>query len=114
MKIEPKFKIGDRVCEQCHEGNPWYVIGVVMRPCYDVIAWEYHLGRAIYSDHPMDYFGSRVDVATKGPLPEDQIVTEETWLVRQRVKLTAELTEAEHRVAEIQRRKNLANTSENS
>jgi hypothetical protein len=103
---ESKFKIGDRVClaDEKQKGNPWYVIGVVMRPCYNVIAWEIYLGRATYGDYPMSAFGARCDTDTLGPLREEQVVTEHEWLEKQKAKLADEIADAERRLAELKSR----------
>jgi len=108
MSHESKFKFGDRVClAEDHQGNPWYVIGVVMRPCYDLIAWQIYLGRALYGDYEMSSFGCRCDVDTIGPLREEQIITEEAWLEQQKAALDNQIAEAERRLAELKSRKNL-------
>ena len=103
---EAKFKIGDRVClaDQKQKGNPWYVIGVVMRPCYSLIAWEIFIGRATYGDYLMSAFGARCDTDTLGPLREEQVITEIEWLEERKANLAEEIADAERRLEELKSR----------
>lgn len=94
-----KFNIGDVVYMQ-NSHRPWYVIGVAMRLSYDLIAWEYRIGRAVYGDHPMSAFGNKCDVQTDN-VREDQLTPEADWLEEQRAILQAEIEQAEKRLAEL-------------
>lgn len=104
-----KFRFGDRVYpENAIDDRAWYVIGVVMRPCYSVIAWEYTLGRATYGDYPIESFGNRCDVDTRGPFREEQLTTEGERLQQQQQKLRDEIAATERRLKELQdKEKNL-------
>lgn len=95
--MKPAFEIGDVVYVEGHERR-WFVIGVVMRPCYDLIAWEYHVGQAVYGDHEMSSFGSRIDVNTIASLREEQLCREEEWLKKRQAALQAEIKATEERL----------------
>lgn len=98
--IEHKFNIGDVVYIDKSK-RPWFVIGVAMRPCYNMIAWEYRIGHAVYGDHPMSAFGCSCDVTTFDNLREDQLIPELEWIEKQKAILQSEIEQAEKRLAEL-------------
>jgi hypothetical protein len=99
--MEPhKFNIGDVVYIQS-SNRPWFVIGVAMRPCHDMILWEYRIGQAVYGNHPMSAFGSRCDVNVADNMREEQLTPEADWLEQQKAILQAEIEQAEKRLAEL-------------
>lgn len=102
--MDAKYAIGDKVYIEGDDSRSWFIIGVVMRPSYDLICWTYHVGRATYGDYPMSYFGSRCDVDTKGPLREEQISTEGDFLIRKEAELKAEIEASEKRLAELRKK----------
>lgn len=101
---QPKFAIGDRVYVEGHD-LAHYIIGVLMRPCYNLIAWEYWTGRALYGDHPISSFGSCCDVSTFGPFREEQVQTEADYLEQRKRALDAEIEATEKRLAELKSQK---------
>jgi len=95
-----KFNIGDRVYIEC-DNRAWVVIGVQMRPSYNLICWEYWLGRGLYGDYPIGAFGNRCDVETKGPFREEQLETESGRLLRKKQELSELIQETEKRLKEL-------------
>ena len=100
--VEHKLKIGDRVFLE-QDNRAWVVIGVQMRPAYDLVCWQYWLGRAVYGDYPIGCFGNRCDVETKGPAREEQLQTEENRLLWMKQELDRQIQETEKRLEELKK-----------
>ena len=100
--FERKFDIGDRVYVAA-DNRAWFVIGVQMRPSYDLICWQYWLGRALYGDYPIGCFGNRCDVETRGPAQEDGLESESDRLVSLKQELDLQIQQTEKRLEELKK-----------
>lgn len=94
------FNISDRVYV-AGDSRAWIVIGVQMRPSYDLICWQYWLGRGLYGDYPIGAFGNRCDVETRGPVREEELETESSRLSRLKQELEQRIQEAQKRLDEL-------------
>lgn len=105
MSTQPEFGIGDVVYKRddSKSARSWFIIGIVMRPCYDLIAWEYYIGHATYGDYPMSSFGNRCDVDTSGPHRFEQLVVEADWIKLKKERLATEIATAEAALTELKK-----------
>ncbi len=104
-RFDHAFNIGDTVYFEANDDRKWFVVGVVMRPSYDLICWEYYLARATYGDYPMSSFGCRCDVDRKGPVREEQLFTEEVRLAQIKEELEIKIRDAKKRLSELEQQK---------
>jgi len=93
-----RFEIGERVY---HNGKPYYITGMNMRICYDLIAWEYWVTYALYGDHPFESFGGKTDSTTIGPIREEQIKTKDEWSLEHEKYLLDRKKELEDEIATL-------------